>query len=85
MFTTLQQSQTTYLRQDILASELSHDEAVFIRTLLVLSMDDEAVFFCLDVDLLRLELLHAYVCAKFLVVVDYLSKDNNLAFSCKAG
>lgn len=62
-----------YLWQDVLTSELSHDEAVLIGTFFVLSFDDDPVVACLDVDFFWLKMLHIQTHAKFLFVVDDLN------------
>ena len=66
--------QATNLGQDILPSELSHDEAVLVRALLVASVNDEAVVLGLDVDLLRLEVLDIHVDTELFVSVHHLKK-----------
>ena len=64
--------QKAYLGQDVLASELPHDEAMLIRSLLMASIDNQTVVFGLDVDLIWLEVLNIYVDTEFFVRVHHL-------------
>ena len=61
-----------YLGQDVLSGEFSHDEAVFVRSLLMASVNDQTVVLSLDLDLVRLEVLNVDVDTELFVSVDHL-------------